>query len=47
MQYNAVDESDIADVLVIPKSNTDLKVCREEFFRVLSSPRLFAKPNKR
>ena len=47
MQYNAVDESDAADVLVIPKSNTDLKVCREEFFRVLSSPLLFAKPNKR
>ena len=30
-----------ADVLDIPKAQTDLQECREEFFRVLTNPRLF------
>lgn len=37
--------SERGDVLVIPKSATDLKESREEFFRVLGDARLFAAAN--
>lgn len=42
MHYDSVEESTSDDVLVIPKSATDLAASREEFLRVLSSRRLFA-----
>ena len=46
LQYDALDSSAAGDVLVISKAATDLKACRDEFFRVLSSPQLFARPDK-
>jgi hypothetical protein len=41
MRYSASIEGPSGDVLVIPKSATNLIACREEFFRVLLSPGLF------
>lgn len=40
-RFTPVDESADGDLLVIPKSATDLKASREEFFRVLTEPGLF------
>lgn len=34
-------DGESGDLLVIPKAATDLKRCREEFFRVLGNPQLF------
>lgn len=42
MRYDEVQPGMTGDVLVIPRSATDLKACRQEFFRVLNSPNLFA-----
>jgi hypothetical protein len=32
---------DTGDVLVIPKVATDLKTSRDEFFRIMTNPKLF------
>ncbi len=32
---------DTCDVLVIPKAATDLKTSRDEFFRIMTDPKLF------
>ena len=40
VEFNQVDAGP-GDVLIIPRSKTDLKSSRQEFFRVLSDPRLF------
>jgi hypothetical protein len=42
MRYKIPANGQSGDVLVIPKSATSLSTCREEFFRVLLSPGLFA-----
>jgi hypothetical protein len=39
--FRPLPDGDAGDVLVIPKANTDLKNSREEFFRVMTDPRLF------
>ena len=44
MQFHPLPEGEKGDVLVIPKSATDLEASRAEFFRVLTNPRLF--PNR-
>lgn len=36
-----------ADLLIIPKPATRLEICRQEFFRVLREPSLFARPQGR
>ncbi len=41
--FDPIKEGEQADVLDIPKSSTNMKACREEFFRVLTDKRLFAK----
>jgi len=41
MKYLSVKAGEGGDVLVVPKAATDLKACREEFFRVLTDPQLF------
>jgi len=41
MRYTAVPPGETGDVLVIPKSATDLKACRDEFFRVLKNPDVY------
>lgn len=41
LRFVPVDDDHPADVLVIPKSATDLDACREEFLRVMTSPDLF------
>jgi hypothetical protein len=47
VRFEEVADDEAADVLDIPKSATDLKASREEFFRVLTNPKLFAaKTNK-
>gem|GEM_PF-1730004 len=40
--FHPVPPGETGHVLVIPKSATDLKACREEFFRVMLDPKLFA-----
>ncbi len=42
MRYSAPAEGQSGDVLLIPKQATNLTACREEFFRALQSPGLFA-----
>jgi hypothetical protein len=42
VRFEEVAEDEAADVLDIPKSATDMKASREEFFRVLTDPKLFA-----
>lgn len=39
--FRPVPPGEQGDVLVIPKSATDLKACREEFFRVLAQPAVY------
>jgi len=39
--FRPVPGGDTGDVLVIPKANSDLKTSREEFFRLLTDPKLF------
>lgn len=39
--FRPVPTGGTGDVLVIPKAGTDLKTSREEFFRVMTDPRLF------
>lgn len=39
--FRPVPDGGTGDVLVIPKATTDLKGSREEFFRVLTNPKLF------
>ena len=41
VRFDAVSDRAEADVLDIPKPSTDLKACRDEFFRVLRNPSLF------
>jgi len=41
MHYTQVRPGESGDVLVIPKSATDLQACRFEFFRVLSDPEVY------
>jgi hypothetical protein len=41
MRYTGVKAGDSGDVLVIPKTATDLKASRAEFFRVMTTPGLF------
>jgi hypothetical protein len=41
LRYTAVSSGQKGDVLLIPKAATDLKVSRDEFFRVLTTPGLF------
>jgi hypothetical protein len=41
VSFDEVKPGEPADVLDIPKSATNLKACREEFFRVLTQPGLF------
>jgi hypothetical protein len=41
MGYASIADAETGDVLVIPKAATNLTACREEFFRVLTSPGLF------
>jgi hypothetical protein len=41
MTYERTRPNEQGDVLVIPKSATDLNACREEFLRVLANPKLF------
>ncbi|MEO8351235.1 MAG: hypothetical protein ABI680_05850 [Chthoniobacteraceae bacterium] len=41
VSFEEVKSGETADVLDIPKADTDLKASREEFFRVLGDPRLF------
>jgi len=41
MSYTAVPPGHQGDVLLIPKSATNLKTCRDEFFRVMTTPGLF------
>lgn len=43
LELDAVAPGEKGDVLVIPKAATDLRVSREESFRVLSDPGLFGK----
>ncbi len=40
-RFKPVDDPARGDLLVIPQSATDLQACREEFFRVLTDPKLF------
>ncbi|MCB1096235.1 MAG: hypothetical protein KDN22_11725 [Verrucomicrobiae bacterium] len=42
VRFEEVGQAETADVLDIPRSETDLKASREEFFRVLAMPQLFA-----
>lgn len=44
VQFEPTASEKEADLLVIPKSATDLKSCRQEFFRVLNNPALFKQP---
>ncbi|MBC8340722.1 MAG: hypothetical protein H8E63_03590 [Proteobacteria bacterium] len=46
LSFEEVKEGEAGDVLDIPKASTNLEASREEFFRVLSNPGLFAKPDK-
>jgi hypothetical protein len=41
MRYGPVAPAEKGDVLVIPKAQTDLRTCRQEFFRVMAAPGLF------
>ncbi len=41
LTYAAASAGKSGDVLVIPRSETDLDACREEFLRVMLDPRLF------
>jgi hypothetical protein len=41
LRYTAVPAGRNGDVLVIPKAATNLQACRDEFFRVLTTPGLF------
>ncbi|MBX3744733.1 MAG: hypothetical protein KF833_05440 [Verrucomicrobiae bacterium] len=41
--FRPVPPGEAGDVLVIPKAATDLPASREEFFRVMTHPRLFAR----
>lgn len=41
VEFLQVEPGQAGDLLVIPKSATDLAACREEFLRVLTDPRLF------
>jgi hypothetical protein len=41
IKRNAGPERRPGDVLVIPKVATDLKTSREEFFRIMTNPKLF------
>ena len=41
VRFVEVNPGEAADVLVIPKPATDLKRCREEFFREMADPGLF------
>lgn len=43
MELDAVAPGEKGDVLVIPKAATNLRMSREEFFRVMSDPGLFGK----
>ncbi|MBI1176262.1 hypothetical protein GC207_02355 [bacterium] len=42
VRFDSVHSGENGELLVIPKIATDLKACREEFFRVLADPDLFA-----
>lgn len=44
VEFVPVRKGEAGDVLVIPKAATDLKACREEFFRVLANPRIYPVP---
>ncbi len=41
LRFTPVRDGKAADVLIIPKSATELSVCRDEFFRVMTRPGLF------
>lgn len=41
MHYTALPPGHQGDVLLIPKSATNLKACRDEFFRAMTTPGLF------
>jgi len=41
MSYDAVPPGHVGDVLLIPKAATNLRTCRDEFFRVMTTPGLF------
>jgi len=41
LEFVPVRSGEAGDVLVIPKAATDLKACREEFFRVLRNPAVY------
>ena len=41
VRFDEVKSGEAADVLDVPKTRTNLKACREEFFRVLGDPSLF------
>ncbi len=46
MSLSRAKSGESGDVLVIPKSSTDLTASREEFFRVLTTPDLFPRSSK-
>ncbi len=41
VEFKPVQTGETGDLLVIPKAGTDVKECRDEFFRVLTQPGLF------
>ncbi len=41
VEFNPAKPGEAGDVLVIPKASTELRQCRDEFFRVLTDPKLF------
>ncbi|MCW5554939.1 MAG: hypothetical protein KIS67_22595 [Verrucomicrobiae bacterium] len=41
LRYVPVRPGETGDVLVIPKASTDLRASRDEFFRVMTNPKLF------
>ena len=43
--FNAIKPREMGDVLEIPRASTNLKACREEFFRVLSDPKVYQNTN--
>ncbi len=44
VEFSPVSSGEAGDLLVIPRNQTDLGQCREEFFRVLHDPALFPTP---
>jgi len=43
LSFKPVKPGESGDVLVIPKGATDLRACREEFFRVVGDPAVYAR----